>query len=95
MLAMLVHEETISPLPDRQDEAGAAGEGTYTVREAAVLASSSVPGQRAAGLRLLAAVLEQVPTDHELKAWPPRCCRVSGIVLASEVVLTRPACDTL
>lgn len=64
MLAVLVHEETISPLPDRQDEADAAGEGTYTVREAAVLANSSVPGQRAAGLRLLAAVLEQVPPDH-------------------------------
>lgn len=44
----------------RQDEAEAPTEGGYTLLEAAVLTRSSVPGQRAAGLRLIAAVLDQV-----------------------------------
>lgn len=47
-------------LPCRQDEAGRQPDGAYTLLEAAVLARSSVAGQRAAALRLVAGVLEQV-----------------------------------
>lgn len=43
----------------RQDEAGGRPDGAYTLLEAAVLARSSVAGQRAAALRLVAGVLEQ------------------------------------
>ena len=43
----------------RQDEAGGQSDSAYTLLEAAVLACSSVAGQRAAALRLLAGALEQ------------------------------------
>lgn len=52
----------------RQDEAGGQFDGAYTLSEAAVLARSSVAGQRAAALRLVAGALEQARQLHRVNS---------------------------
>jgi RPAP1-like, C-terminal len=61
------------PLCCRQDEAGGQSDSAYTLLEVAVLARSSVAGQRAAALRLLAGALEQARQISGL------CCGTQGV----------------
>ena len=63
----------------RLDEAGGHSDGAYTLLEAAVLARSSVAGQRAAALRLLAGALEQARQKEDVTVHSGFCCGVQGV----------------